>query len=143
PRKSVLRRPRSYKRDQVLCANIDQVILVVAAFDPPYKRNFVDRVLVAIEREGLEPGIVWDKLDLADEGYRAVVEDDARVYVKLGYKVIGASAVTGEGIADLRQQLEKRISATTGPSGVGKSTLLNSAFPGLELKTGEVQVQSG
>jgi ribosome biogenesis GTPase len=142
-RRTVLRRPRSYKRDQFLCANVDQVLLVVSAYDPPYKRNFIDRVLVAIERESLEPVIVWNKLDLADESYREVVEDDARVYVKLGYKVVGSSAVTGEGIEDLRALLRGRISATTGPSGVGKSTLLNAALPGLALKTAGVQEGTG
>lgn len=143
PRKTVLRRPRSYKRDQVLCANVDQIVLVIAAYDPPYKRNFVDRVLVAIEREQLAPVVVFNKLDLADQGYREVVEEDASVYVSLGYRVVGASTVSGEGIDDIRKILAGRISAVTGPSGVGKSTLLNTAVPGLELRTGDVQEGTG
>ncbi|MBI3726683.1 ribosome small subunit-dependent GTPase A [bacterium] len=143
PRRTELRRPRSEKRDQVLCANVDLVGVVLAAFDPPYKRNFLDRVLVEVEREGLEPLIVFNKMDLADEAYRAVVEDDARVYVKLGYRCCATSVVTGEGISDLLAMMQGKITVFTGHSGVGKSTLLNAINPALRILTGEVSDVTG
>jgi ribosome biogenesis GTPase len=143
PRRTVLERARSYKRDQIVCANVDQVFLIVSVLEPEYKRNFIDRLLVAIEHEGLLPVLVFNKLDLADEKYREVCADDARVYRKLGYFVIGTSVETGEGIQDLLAAMKDKISALTGPSGVGKSSLLNAALPGLKLRTGEVSESSG
>jgi ribosome biogenesis GTPase len=143
PRRSVLNRPRSYKRDQVICANLDQVIVVVSVFEPAYKRNFIDRLLVGIERESLVPVIVFNKLDLADEAYREVCARDASVYRKMGYGVVGTSVPTGEGIDDLRAVMKDKLSAVAGPSGVGKSTLLNAIVPGLHLRVGEVSESSG
>jgi ribosome biogenesis GTPase len=143
PRRTVLERARSYKRDQVVCANVDQVFLIVSVLEPEYKRNFIDRLLVAIEHEGLEPVLVFNKLDLADERYREVCADDARIYRQLGYQVIGTSVESGEGVSDLLAAMKDKISALAGPSGVGKSSLLNAALPGLKLKTGEVSESSG
>ena len=115
PRKSALMRPRSYKRDQILCANMDQVLVVISVYEPPYKRNFVDRLLVGVEREGLSPVLVFNKLDLADAEYRSVCADDAKVYRGLGYGVVGTSVPTGEGIEDLRAIMKDRISAVAAP----------------------------
>lgn len=143
PRRSVLERARSYKRDQVVCANVDQVFLILAVLDPPYKRNFLDRLLVAVEDVGIEPVIVFNKLDLADEKYREVCAEDASVYRKLGYRIVGTSVQSGEGIDDLRAAMKDKISAVTGSSGVGKSSLLNAVVPGLKLRTGEVSESSG
>ena len=143
PRRSALERPRSYKRDQVVCANMDQVVLVVSVFEPPYKRNFIDRLLVGIENTGMTPLLVFNKLDLADAAYREVCADDAGVYRRLGYGVIGVSVLTGEGIDDLHDAMRGKLSAVTGPSGVGKSTLLNRIVPGLTLRTAEVSEGSG
>ncbi len=143
PRRTALERGRSYKRDQVVCANVDQVILVVSVLEPEYKRNFIDRVLVAIEHEGLAPAIVFNKLDLADDQYREVCADDAGVYRKLGYVVIGTSVESGEGIPDLLAAMKDKVSAVTGPSGAGKSSLLNAVVPGLRLRTADVSESSG
>lgn len=140
-RRSVLRRTRDFKRDQIVCANIDRVFLVVAAFDPPYKRAFMDRVIVGIERDDLEPVLVINKMDLTDEAYREVVVEDAEIYRRLGYLALLVSATTGEGMDDLREAFQKGISAVVGPSGVGKSSLLNRLCPGLTLRTGEVSTQ--
>ena len=87
PRRTVLRRTRDFKRDQIVCANVDRVLIVTAVLDPPYKRAFIDRVLVGVEREGLEPVVVFNKLDLCDEEYAEFVAEDAAVYSDLGYEV--------------------------------------------------------
>ena len=138
PRRNCLRRSRDFKRDQILCANVDRVFVVIAVLDPPYKRGFIDRVLVGIVRDGLEPVVVFNKLDLAEGEYAEVVAADAAVYAALGYEVLLVSAETGAGVEALRAAFAGRISAVVGPSGVGKSTLLNQVCPGLTLRTGEV-----
>lgn len=143
PRRTRLRRPRAFKRDQVLCANVDQVVLVVSVLEPEYKRNFIDRVLVATEREQLAAVVVFNKIDLADRRYRRVVEDDARVYERIGYGALLASAATGENMDALAKALRDRISVVTGPSGVGKTTLLNFLAPGVQLRTAEVSESTG
>lgn len=142
-RTSALRRPRDFKRDQVLCANVDRIVIVVAAFDPPYKRQFIDRLIVGCERDDLAPLLVVNKVDLCDAPYRELVEEDCAVYGALGYPSLLVSAETGEGLDALVDALKDGISAVVGPSGVGKSTLLNRVCPGLELPTGEVSEVDG
>jgi ribosome biogenesis GTPase len=143
PRGSCLKRVRDFKRDQVVCANVDQVLIVVAAIEPPYKRAFIDRVLVGVERDELQGLVVFNKVDLIDDEYRELVADDATVYEEIGYETLLTSAQTGEGLEALQARLRDRISAVVGPSGVGKSTLLNSICPGWSLRTGDVSVTDG
>lgn len=143
PRRNAMRRVRDFKRNQVLCANVDQVLVVVAAFDPPYKRAFIDRVLVGLERDGIDACVVINKIDLADAEYRAFVDEDLQVYRKLGYRALLVSATTGEGLEALRDLMTGSLSAFVGPSGVGKSTLLNTLHPGVSLRTAEVSDADG
>jgi ribosome biogenesis GTPase / thiamine phosphate phosphatase len=139
PRRSSLRRPRESKRDQVLCANIDQVFVVTSLANPPYKKGFIDRVLVAIEREGLKATLIFNKMDLVtEEDHLELIAEDLSVYGVLDYDVIFASAGSGFGLEEIRERLQNSVSVFTGPSGVGKSTLLNALSPGLSLKTGNI-----
>ncbi len=142
-RRTALRRVRDFKRDQVLVANVDRVFLVVAVLDPPYKRAFLDRLVVACERDELEPFLVFNKVDLAGGDYLELVGEDAAVYEALGYPTLLVSAETGQGVPELAAAFEGRISVVVGPSGVGKSTLLNAVRPGLRLRTGEVSEHDG
>lgn len=143
PRRSALRRARDFKRDQVLCANVDRIFIVVAAVNPPYERSFIDRLVVGIERDDLSPFLVVNKIDLADAESRALATRDMGVYSALGYPSLLVSAETGEGIDALRAAFRDSISAVVGPSGVGKSTLLNRVCPGASLRTGEVSEHDG
>jgi ribosome biogenesis GTPase len=140
PRRNALHRARDLKRDQVLVANVDRVFLVVAVMEPPYKRAFLDRLLVGCERDRIEPVLVFNKVDLASPEYRALVEEDAGVYRALGYEALLTSAGSGEGMAALGEAFRGRVSAVIGPSGVGKSSLLNRVCPGLTLRTSEVSL---
>jgi len=131
-------------REKVLAANVDRLLVVVAARDPEYKLGFIDRLLVAAAKGGLEPVVVWNKVDLAesDRDLRARLESDAALYRGLGVPALLVSARRGDGIEALRAALDGRIAVLAGPSGAGKSSLANALQPGLKLRTGEVSAST-
>jgi ribosome biogenesis GTPase / thiamine phosphate phosphatase len=136
PRRRVLsRQDPGSKREQVLVANPDQAVFVLAAADPPplpRNRRLLDRLLVVAERESLPAGIVVNKIDLTG---RAAAAEPFQVYPELGYPVLLTSTKTGEGVDEVRDLLAGKISVLAGPSGAGKSSLLNAIQPGLGLAT--------
>ncbi|MCC7138693.1 MAG: ribosome small subunit-dependent GTPase A [Planctomycetes bacterium] len=134
-RRSVLARPDPHheRRQHVLAANLDQVVVVTAARDPDFAPGFVDRVLAVAEWSRLDAVVVVNKMDLV-----AAPPPELEVYRALGYGVVTASAARGDGVAALTAALVGRVSAVTGHSGVGKSSLLNAVQPGLALKVGAV-----
>ena len=142
PRKSELKRRAagSTVKSQVLMANIDQVMLVFAAANPPITPAKVDRFLVVAEVNHLQAQIIVNKMDLAEGGE---VRSLFRVYQDAGYVIHYASVRTGEGLDEVKQALEGKVSVLVGPSGVGKSSLLNALYPGLDLKVGQVSEAYG
>jgi ribosome biogenesis GTPase / thiamine phosphate phosphatase len=125
----------------VIVANPDLVVVVFACDRPPPNPRLVDRFLVVAEYNEVPVLLVANKVDLVGE------EEAHRLfgaYLRIGYGVIFAAAKEGTGVDELRSELAGRLSIVTGPSGVGKSTLLNAVHPGLQLATGEVsEVLSG
>ncbi len=120
---------------QVLIANMDQVLLVFACTHPEPRLRMLDRFLVVCERQKIEPVIVVNKIDLmGEERARELFRD----YEPLGYRVIYVSAEDGSGIEEIRELLKDRISGLVGPSGVGKSTIINRIDPSLDLRTNEI-----
>lgn len=116
-------------------ANVDQGIVVFAVTYPQIHLDLLDRFLIMMELEGIKPYIALNKIDGAPkESYEHIV----RGYEQSGYKVLLVSAKKQIGLDDLRAVLKDKISFFAGPSGVGKSTLLNSIEPHLKLQTGEV-----
>lgn len=149
PRRSVLARKAAGKvvRKQVLIANIDQVVIVFSAVRPDFNAAALDRFLVVAEANNLLARVVINKMDLADELSEGEVSNDIRsaleIYEKAGYPVHFTSVKEGVGLETLRDVLEEKESVFVGPSGVGKSSLLNALYPGLNLKVGKVSEAYG
>jgi len=141
PRRSALVRPDVFRShlQQVVVANADQLLLVSSWRDPAIWLELIDRYLISAEGNGLLPVICVNKVDLAEglAACRAVLQP----YLELGYQVLFTSALTGEGVGDLRQVLAGRTTVLAGLSGVGKSSLLAAVEPGLELHIGAVSAR--
>lgn len=137
----IIRAGPAGRKPRVVAANVDRVLVVVAAGRPEPRPELIDRLLVVAEAEGVTPVLVVNKVDLA-EG-RPVAEELADRYRAAGYRVHLVSAETGDGIEILRGLLSTGISVLVGPSGAGKSTLLNRIEPALELRTGPVGRKRG
>ena len=120
---------------QVLLANPDQAVFVFACADPEPKLRMLDRFLVIAEKQQIPAIIVANKIDLVDKSESQKIFE---LYSSLGYSVIYTSVKTGDGMDELKAHLAGRISVLAGPSGVGKSSLLNMLQPRLELAVNEV-----
>jgi ribosome biogenesis GTPase len=138
PRRSALARPDPVNefKQQVIVANVDQLLIVAAWRSPAFWPELVDRYLIGALRNNLAPVIAINKVDLAEEPWD--LDGVAQAYRLAGCRVILTSATTGRGLDELRAVLSGRTTALTGLSGVGKSSLLTAAEPGLNLKVGEV-----
>ena len=119
---------------QVLLANPDQAVFVFACANPTPRLRMLDRFLIVAEQQGIPALVVANKIDLATPD----VLQQFEIYPPLGYPVLFTSVKTGAGIDDLRCHLSGKISAFAGPSGVGKSSLLNAIQPELGLAVREV-----
>jgi ribosome biogenesis GTPase len=115
---------------QILLANPDQIVIVFACAEPEPHLRMLDRFLVIAEKQRIDALIIANKVDLVT---RQQAEEIFGLYEKLGYPVLYTSALTGVGVDALRHHLENKISALAGPSGVGKSSLLNAIQPDLGL----------
>jgi ribosome biogenesis GTPase len=120
---------------QVLLANTDQAVFVFACAQPRPKLRMLDRFLVIAGKQRVPAVIVANKIDLVG---RQEPKQIFGLYEPLGHRVIYTSAQTGAGVERLKKQLMGKISALAGPSGVGKSSLLNAMQPGLGLSVNEV-----
>jgi len=136
PRKSVFSRQLSgvsYDYQQILLANADLALLVFACTQPDPSLRMLDRFLVVTERAHIPAVIVVNKVDLMPV---ELVDKLFGMYRSIGNDVIYASAVTGQGVEALRVCMQGKLSTLAGPSGVGKSSLLNRVIPDLNLEVG-------
>jgi len=147
PRRSQLARPGFRGRtERVIVANVDELVVVVAAAEPEYRTGLIDRYLVIAERIGFPAVLCVNKIDLADRGdrgNRAEIERALGFYADIGYPVFYVSALDGTGLDELRAHLTGKESVMCGHSGVGKSSLINRLIPGAELETREVSEMTG
>lgn len=139
-RPSAARRTVDADREQVLVANVDQVIFVFSIKKPEPSLRKLDRFLVVAEMNELPAVICVNKVDLVPLE-QAV--NQFQLYEEIGYQVIYTSAKTGLGVAELRDLLTGKLSVLAGSSGVGKSSLLNAVQPGLGLRVREVSEATG
>ncbi len=121
--------------EQIIAANVDQLVTVFAAALPAPHWNLLDRYLVTAEEAEIPALIVMTKLDLVEPGTFDAVMDEYRA---LGYDAILTSTESGQGIDELHAALNGKTSVLIGKSGVGKTSLLNAVQPGLGLRVGEV-----
>jgi ribosome biogenesis GTPase / thiamine phosphate phosphatase len=136
PRLSKLSRPATIPGqrvfEQVIVSNADLVLPVFAVADPTPKWGLLDRYLVSAESSNLQAVIVITKMDLAWKNKE--LDSDLEAYRRAGYRIQCVSVTTGEGIEELKQILQGRMSVLVGKSGVGKTSLLNAIQPGLGLR---------
>jgi ribosome biogenesis GTPase len=136
PRDSKLSRPAPVPGqrvfEQVIVSNADLILPVFSAANPRPKWGLLDRYLATAEAAGLPALIVINKLDLAWKNPE--LDADIEIYRRIGYPVLLVSAVTGEGVEELKQTLQGKLSVLIGKSGVGKTSLLNAIQPGLGLR---------
>lgn len=139
-RRSPVPMPGAHAFEQVIVANVGQVVPVFAATNPPPRWNMLDRYLVTAEANEVPSLIVITKLDLAqaDAQASAELQEAAAEYRQIGYPVMLVSAHSGEGIQELKAALAGKISVFLGKSGVGKSSLLNAIQPGLGARVNAV-----
>ena len=168
PRKKVLKKTKIYAGDYVLgnvvdpqtfaiedveerknllvrppVANVDRAIIVVAIKNPDFDNFLLDNLLVVYEHEGVDPVIVFNKIDtLETEEELKALEKWSSIYTDAGYDVAKVSAKTGKGIDKIKDYVKGSICILAGPSGVGKSSIL-SALLGIELETREVSEKTG
>lgn len=136
PRRNAIMREAPHTGDQhTLLANLDQAVIVFSIAEPRLDPWQLDRFLVAAEAADVEPILCINKIDLIPE---KEVQHHLSVYSGLGYDILFTSAVKGWGVEALRRRLQDKISVFCGPSGVGKSCLLNAIQPGLNLRVAEV-----
>jgi ribosome biogenesis GTPase / thiamine phosphate phosphatase len=127
---------RGYRhRQHIIAANIDQVLIVSALAEPALKLGLIDRYLVSAEIGAVPAVIVLNKADVVD---LAACQWVIGLYAQLGYETVVTSVANGRGLGRLRELLARGVTAVTGQSGVGKSSLLNAIEPGLNLKVREV-----
>lgn len=122
--------------EQVILANPDQALFIFSCADPAPKTRMLDRFLVVAERQSIPAVVVASKIDLVGQ---AKAEELFGYYAKIGYSLIYTSAEQAIGIEELRQILKNKISVLAGPSGVGKTSLLNLVQPELGLRVREIQ----
>jgi ribosome biogenesis GTPase len=142
PRRTRFSRRRPGKgpvREDVLIANLDQLMVTFCYGQPKLNTRLLDRFLVIAEHQDIRPIIVLNKADLLEPGDRAW----QRTYESIGYPVVTVSAGTGEGMNALADALRGKISALVGPTGVGKSSLINCILPELELGVASVSKHHG
>ncbi|MPR35004.1 ribosome small subunit-dependent GTPase A [Cytophagaceae bacterium SJW1-29] len=140
PRENYLIRQSVHKtaHAHLLAANVDQAILVVTLFFPRTSLGFIDRFLVTAESFRIPAVLVFNKQDLLSEDMLDFQQELMELYESLGYRCLVTTAVTNEGLDQVRALLEGKVSVLSGHSGVGKSSLINAITPTLDLRTKEV-----
>lgn len=127
--------------EQILVSNVDRAWVVQSVKHPKLNTGFIDRFLVTCEAYEVSGGVIFNKMDLAKSGGKAHVQELSELYQSLGYETAITSAETGD-TDDLKSKIIGKTSVFVGPSGVGKTSLLNQIEPDLKLRVGEISSYS-
>jgi len=140
PRRTTLtRRSPGERRQRVIAANVDQAVVVLAATTPEPNPRLLDRLLVACHHARIEPLVCFNKVDQGTAAIDTWIGD----YQDAGYEILLASARTARGVGCLTRKVSGRTTLFCGPSGVGKSALLNAIHPGYRLREGSISEATG
>ena len=129
------------KQTHIIASNIDQVFLLITIDNPPTFTSFIDRFLVTAEAYSIKTILLFNKTDTYSEAVQDEVKYLAHIYRKIDYECLGISAKTGKNIDKVKTLMKDKVSMFAGHSGVGKSTLINTIEPGMDLKTKEISQQ--
>jgi ribosome biogenesis GTPase len=135
--------PRQRQNLHLLASNVDQAIIMTTIIDPELKLGFVDRFLLMTEAYNIPTVLIFNKADLYEAEEMEYYEEIKTIYERIGYTVMLVSAEDAIGLEAFQALLKDKTSLIAGQSGVGKSTLVNSIQPQLELRTGEISDYSG
>ena len=142
PRDTELCRPDSRGQLKPVAANVDQIVIVFAPLPHPHA-NLIDRYLIAAEHAGIRPLLLLNKAELIDADNGPHVNGLLDTYRRLGYPLLEVSAHQGGGMAALQAALDDHVSVFVGQSGVGKSSLVNSLLPGVDIRVGALSELTG
>lgn len=126
------------KQSHILAANLDQCMIVVTVNYPETSTIFIDRFLASAEAYRVPAKIVFNKIDAYDKDELHYLDSLINLYTQIGYPCLKVSALNGEGIEAIKDDLKAKVTLFAGHSGVGKSTLINSIIPDLTIKTGKI-----
>ena len=129
------------KQTHIIAANVDVAFLLVTLNNPPTFTPFIDRFLVTAEAYHIKAVLLFNKIDTYNEDQTLEIKYLAALYRSIGYECVGISAKTGKNIDKVKQMMQGKVSMFSGHSGVGKSTLVNTLEPTLELKTKQISTQ--
>jgi len=129
------------KRIHIIASNIDQVFLLITLNNPPTFTSFIDRFLATAEAYNVKAVLLFNKVDTYNEEELLDVKYMAALYREIGYECVGVSALEERNIDKVKDMMLGKTSMFVGHSGVGKSTLVNTIEPGLDIKTKEISSQ--
>ena len=140
PRKNyIIRKSTNLSRQShIIAANLDRAFIIATIDYPEIKLPFLDRILVTCEVYNVPVTIVLNKVDLYRESHAEMLEAFHEIYEGAGYPIIEVSALTGEGVDELREACKGHVSLFSGVSGVGKSSLIKALDPSLDPRVGEI-----
>lgn len=145
PRRNYVNRisPANKRMHHIIASNIDQSVLIATIKDPKTSMGFIDRFLVTCEAFHIPAIVLFNKADIYREKELKIFQERKEIYERIGYRVLLTSVSSGEGIAELKKELENRSTLFSGHSGVGKSSLINAILGDSNIRTSEVSSWSG
>jgi ribosome biogenesis GTPase / thiamine phosphate phosphatase len=145
PRKNYITRvsPANKHQHHIIASNLDQTLLFATLKDPKTSQGFIDRFLISAEAFHIPAIIIFNKADLYKKKEEEKFEELKNMYEAVGYTVKKVSVQRGEGVEEVKNLLQDKVTLLSGHSGVGKSSFLNKIFPQMQLKTQDVSGWSG